>query len=737
MSDLSNYPTLQGRASHERDGPRLPDANATERRLFVQYSIASVLAEADSLDSASSGILRAICEGLGWDLGQLWTEESSAACLVLRDSVGAFDFGAPSFVTQSRQRTFDNEIGLPGRVWASGQPQWLTDLATELNLPRGPAAEADGLQSGFGFPIKFGDHVLGVMEFFSVVRKEPDADLLQAVDSLGHQIGQFIERTRVEAVLRDSQERMQLAMEAVAMGAWEWDVRSGVIHWTESMERMHGILPGSFDGTFESFLALVHPDDRDAVAVDAERSLDGDSHETEYRIIRPDGEVRWIYGKGQAKHDLSGQPVIMCGICMDITERKAAADRERFLSDASTVLSSSLDYDTVLERLARLIVGTMADWCAIDMSEGGTIRRVVLAHADPAKSDVARQLQTYSPDPAGIAPLQAILERGQPLLFRDLNPALLSEESALDRSQYPLLRELGMRSVMVVPLIARGALLGAITFVSTDMNRQYSETELSFAKDLASRAALAVDNARLYTESQQAQEQLRKANETKDEFLGLVSHELRTPITTIYGGARLLRLRGSALDETSRAEVLRDIANETERLHRIVENLLVLARVEVGPDTAREPILLQRVIESVLRSFRERTPLRSVECHIAVGLRPVAAELTSVEQVMRNLLSNAEKYSPPASDIEVCVDAEGDEAIVRVLDRGPGITPAETETVFDRFYRSAGTKGKAGIGLGLTVCKRLVEAQSGRIWALPREGGGLEIGFSVPFAEEV
>jgi K+-sensing histidine kinase KdpD len=293
-----------------------------------------------------------------------------------------------------------------------------------------------------------------------------------------------------------------------------------------------------------------------------------------------------------------------------------------------------------------------------------------------------------------------------------------------------------MRSVMVVPLIARGALLGAITFVSTSLIRQYDEAALALAKDLASRAALAVDNARLYTESRRTQEQLRNANETKDEFLGLVSHELRTPITTIYGGARLLRLRGKSLDETSRAEVLRDIGDETDRLHRIVENLLVLARAEVGPDTVWEPMLLQRVIEGVARSFQDRFPLRTVKLTSAPALPAVAAEVTYLEQVMRNLLSNAEKYSPPGTDISITIEAGDGEAIVRVLDRGPGIAEDESEAIFDRFYRSAGTQRKTGIGLGLTVCKRLVEAQSGRIWACPRDGGGLEVAFSVPYAEE-
>ena len=412
-------------------------------------------------------------------------------------------------------------------------------------------------------------------------------------------------------------------------------------------------------------------------------------------------------------------------------------DRQRFVGEAGNILASSLDYDTVLAQLAQMIVASMADWCAIDvLEEDGSVRRLVVAHADPAKADVARQLEGYVGGTDRAPEFVAALARGETFLFPELTDEQLAS-AALDETHYQIMRDLGFRSSMIVPLRARGRLLGAITFVSAESRRSYRQDDLSLATDLSARAALAVDNARLYREAQRAQEELRKANEAKDEFLGLVSHELRTPITTIYGGARLLQNRGGTLPEESRQQILSDITGETERLRRIVEDLLVLARAEFNQDLISEPVLIQRIIPTSVRTFAERNGRRRIECSVEPDLQPVGGEATYIEQVLRNLLSNAEKYSPPESLIEVTAEQRESEVIVRVLDEGPGIAADEAETIFERFYRSHRAIGKAtGTGLGLTVCKRLVEALSGRIWARPRPSGGLEVGFALPVYSE-
>lgn len=228
-------------------------------------------------------------------------------------------------------------------------------------------------------------------------------------------------------------------------------------------------------------------------------------------------------------------------------------------------------------------------------------------------------------------------------------------------------------------------------------------------------------------------QELRAANEIKDEFLGLVSHELKTPLTTIVLDAGILRSRGDQFDAESRTMMAAEIAEEGQRLARIIDNLLVLAR---GGEVATEPVLLGRLVKRVITRHEALHPDRG----IAVDIDPsvvVTAQPLHVEQVVLNLLSNAEKYSPPRMPIRVSVRSYGGEAQVSVSDHGHGIDDKEADLIFSAFYRSASTSGdQPGIGVGLAVCKRLVEAQSGRIWVSRTNDGGAQFSFTLPLDEE-
>jgi K+-sensing histidine kinase KdpD len=306
-----------------------------------------------------------------------------------------------------------------------------------------------------------------------------------------------------------------------------------------------------------------------------------------------------------------------------------------------------------------------------------------------------------------------------------------------DSEQLRLLRAAAVKSYMCVPLAAHGRTLGALTLVTADSGRRLGAVDLALAEDLVGRAAIAADNARLYREAQRTTVDLRVANRAKDEFLGLVSHELRTPITTIYGNAQVIRTRAQHLDAESLRLAVADIEQEAERLERIVENMLVLARIETGREVVTEPLLVQRMVTRLVEMHRVRHPHRIIEVDVAHDLDPVAAERTYFEQILRNLLSNAEKYSPRSAPIEVRATRNSYHVTVFVLDRGSGIASEEAEHIFSAFYRSRRTMNDAsGTGIGLAVCKRLVEAQAGTIWARPRSGGGSEFGFALPLVKE-
>ena len=229
---------------------------------------------------------------------------------------------------------------------------------------------------------------------------------------------------------------------------------------------------------------------------------------------------------------------------------------------------------------------------------------------------------------------------------------------------------------------------------------------------------------------------LRQASQAKDEFLGLVSHELRTPLTIILGNAQALR-RYSSLSDEDREASIRDIWKESERLQRLIENMLILSRVERGMDIEPEPVLLQRLVPGLVDAHVREGSGRAVETMISADLPPIAGAPAYVEQVLANLLSNAEKYSPAGSPIEVRLIPNDGSVSVSVCDRGAGLALDEIERIFEPFFRSERTADTAsGIGLGLSVCKRLIEAQGGHMWAKPRDGGGTEIGFSLPVYED-
>ncbi len=223
----------------------------------------------------------------------------------------------------------------------------------------------------------------------------------------------------------------------------------------------------------------------------------------------------------------------------------------------------------------------------------------------------------------------------------------------------------------------------------------------------------------------------------REAFAGILSHELRTPITTIHAAATLLMRAG--LDEAQRDELLVDIMEEAERLRRLVEDLVILTRAERGTiHIHTEPVLLPHILRRVVERERQRWPDRRIELAIAAPTPVAQAESTIVEQVVRCLVGNAAKYCPIGSQIDVVVDADDGAPRVRVMDRGPGVDPAESTRLFELFYRSNRTANVPGSGIGLFVAQRLVESMGGVIWCRPRDdGAGAEFGFRLlPQGEE-
>jgi K+-sensing histidine kinase KdpD len=284
--------------------------------------------------------------------------------------------------------------------------------------------------------------------------------------------------------------------------------------------------------------------------------------------------------------------------------------------------------------------------------------------------------------------------------------------------------------VRLIAFLGAGA---AISYLSHRLRNERDRARLE-----SSERRLALDEAAAAREElARLIETERRAGEQRDAFNGIISHELRTPITSIYGGAKLLARRDRELQADTRRELTEDLEAEADRLYRLVEDLLVLSRSERDTiERADDPVVVQRIVERVVRSEQERWP--QIKLIAETGVASTArGDETYVEQVMRNLLSNAAKYSPPGSTVRAVVDETAEGVRVRVLDDGPGIDASETARLFELYYRSPATAGKiGGAGIGLFVCRALVEAMGGRIWAAPRPEGGAEFGFTLARHEE-
>lgn len=372
------------------------------------------------------------------------------------------------------------------------------------------------VQSALNVAIRHRDGVFGVLGCHSSRQLAFSAEDANFVIAMANVLGAAVARADADAALRAERERLRLALEAGRMGTWEWDMATGRLEWSATLEAIFGVEPGGFGGRFEDYISLIHPDDRDKTLAVIQSSLEaGRDHYVEHRIQLRDGSIRWISGTGSVVTADDGRPVGMTGIGSDITERKNAEveryllleaerqaraeaeterDRLSFLAEASTLLGASLDVRVTMTRLAHLAVPRIADWCAIELADGS---EPVVAHVDASKVAMAKQLRDRYPQDDESTGARAVIRSGQPELYPEIPEELLLQ-IAKDDEHLRLLRELRLESAMVVPLIARGHTLGAITLIGAESGRRFRDRDLEFAMDLARRAALAIDNAVLF-----------------------------------------------------------------------------------------------------------------------------------------------------------------------------------------------------------------------------------------------
>lgn len=395
----------------------------------------------------------------------------------------------------------------------------------------------------------------------------------------------------------------------------------------------------------------------------------------------------------------------------DITRRKREQQGAQLLGDASRVLASTLDYEKTLEAVARLAVGDLADWCGVDLADtDGKIRQVVVSHKDEAKIRWAKELnKRYPPDHSGPTGVGHVIRTGQATLYPEISDEMLVG-AARDADHLAIMRELQIRSALIVPMIARGRTLGALTLISSQPGRRYDESDQALAMELATRSAIAIDNAQLYRSA-------LAASESKSAFLATMSHELRTPLNAIIGYQSLL-VEGidGRLNKPQLAQLTR-IRASADHLLGLIDEVLTFSRLDVGKEVVRrDEVRLAPIVSEALAMV---TPLADSK-----GLRlrdeTVDASLFTddgkVRQILLNLLSNAIKFSDDG-EIVVKSRVNGESVAITIADPGIGISAENVVRIFDPFWQveQRSTRKVGGTGLGLSVSRSLARLLGGDV----------------------
>ncbi|CBN56527.1 MULTISPECIES: PAS domain-containing protein [Kamptonema] len=625
-----------------------------------------------------------------------------------------------------------------------------------------------------------------------------DAGSLVSVLSL---VLDVTERYSFLEALRQSEARFRIAAECASDLIYEWDLNTGIVLWFGHIDEALGYVKAEFPRTREGWLNAIYPDDRDRLCVAAEQHLQ--THEpffVEYRIQQQDGTFLYWIDRGTAVRDDTGKAYKWIGVTSDISDayaelrlRKQAEEGANFLAEAIAVLASSLDYETTLQRLADLAVPQLADWCCVHLVEPeGAIRLVAVAHSDAQKVELMWEIEKGQPiDPQGRHGVAKVLRTGESKVYANIPDAVL-EAVAPNEAALSLLREYDLLSAMCVPLIAHGRKLGVISLLCGESGRRYGRTELDLAERLAHHAAIAIDNARLYWEAQEA-------NRIKDEFLATLSHELRTPLNAILGWSQILQQK--KLTQEKMAIALETIERNARLQVQMIEDLLDVSRILAGKISLKlGPVELVGIIEAGLNTLRPIAEAKGVQLlsfyDERVGL--VFADTNRLQQVIWNLLSNALKFTPNGGQVEVRLglgmgdwreggdgkEKEDEEmekagnlvtiqtqnrdreaypkglalevqpsnlktqnflsssiisyAEIQITDTGIGISQKFLPHVFERFRQadSTTTRSYGGLGLGLAIVQHIVTIHGGTVHAESAgEGMGATFTIRLPLLE--
>ena len=557
-------------------------------------------------------------------------------------------------------------------------------------------------------------------------------------------------RREAQAEASRSLSLLQATLESTADGILVVGLDGKILSFNQKMADMWEI-PAEIFGSGDDQRAinaalekLIYPDEFMTKVIELYRHPE----EASYDVLElKDGRTFERYSQPQLIDDV---PVGRVWSFRDVTARRKAEEqahalareqaaraeaensqrRATLLAEASRVLSASFDYETTLAALVRLAVPAIADYCALDIVEAeDRFERIGEAHADPGKTLLLREVASF-PRSALTAshPLIRVITTGEPVLEAEITPAFIRKSFTADAHR-KVVEALAPRSLICVPLASSGKPLGALTLVCSDTSgRRFTIADLSLAADLARRAAIVVEHARLFHEAQQA-------TRARDDVLAVVAHDLRNPLNTVSMAVSLM-LESTPPERVQERRQVEIVRRAADRMNRMIQDLLDVKRMESGRLSIdlnlESPAALVNDTIDMLRPLAAGSTIR-LETSIDDDLPPVLADASRIQQVLSNLVGNAVKFTPHSGRITVCAEQLENEVRFGVIDTGAGIPAEQLPHIFGRFWQ-ARSSDRRGIGLGLAIAKGIVEAHNGRIWVESHVGLGSTFYFTLPSA---
>ena len=488
---------------------------------------------------------------------------------------------------------------------------------------------------------------------------------------------------------------------------WTSDVDGNVTYANPRLREYIGSVPA--DTAHDWALEFGHPDDiprRSETWAAANRA--GAPYHLELRIRGRDGAYRWFLAQATPVKDDEGRIVEWLGTATDIHDRKRSEDNLRFLADAGLALAEIADVDSTLDRIARLAVPYFADWCEVSLREGTDVRRLAAVHGDPEKVRMLEEIDRRFPRGRSSGAAH-VIRSGETLFFPELGEADLRDAAVSDEHS-AMLSRLGLKSYISAPIACKDGVVGAISFAMAESGRTYTALDCRVADELGRRAGVALDNARLM-------QALTDADRRKDEFLAVLAHELRNPLAPVRNAVEILRAVPSP---TPQVQWTHDVIDrQVRQMSRLVDDLLDVSRI------ARGKIVLKRervdFTEAIRLALETSRPLIERGGHeLTLRLKPerlvVDGDLGRLSQIISNLLNNAARYTPQGGQIWLSAGRVGNQVELCVGDNGIGVDPRMRERIFEMFAQgSRDRRGHGGLGIGLTLVKRLVQMHGGEV----------------------